>query len=82
MVLSVRVREDLGAMPMKGYAILCHDFFLISYPDYLWGIYLTADMQSVYSTAPAHWAESHLEKEIGHTLLNENKANFLVFISS
>ena len=36
---------------------------LVSYPGYLveGGSYLSAEMQSVYSTAPANWADNYLK---------------------
>ncbi len=49
-MLPLRARVDLGAMAMKGYSTFPkgHSFGGGSYP--------TAEVQSVYPTAPADWA--------------------------
>ena len=61
-IQSLRVREDLGAMVMKGYTIFPETPYsdcLVSYLGHsLGGSYPFAEMESVYSTAPADWTEA------------------------
>ena len=66
-MLQLWARVDLGAMAMKG--VLCipqssstaGTFLsdcLVSYPGHSLGSYPSAEVQSVYSTAPANWART------------------------
>ena len=59
-MLPFQVRVDLGVMPMKGYSGIAKakpSDCLVSYLGYsLEESYLSAEIQSVYSTAPADWA--------------------------
>ena len=68
-VLPLQVWVDQGVMAMKGYStfpeapeLKLHHPKIVLYPGYLFedgvgcGTYLSAEMQPVYSTAPADWA--------------------------
>ena len=66
-MLPLWVRVDERAMAMKEYspfpnalALLDPHDCLVSYPGYLLGegSYLSAEVQLVYSTAPADWANA------------------------
>ena len=61
-MLPLQVRVDRGDMAMKGYSTLTKSppsDCLVSYTGHFLGerSYLFAEMQSVYSTAPANWAQ-------------------------
>ena len=68
-MLPLQARVDLGAMEIKGYSAFpkaqalpeCHhQICLMSYPGHLLGeSYFSAEVQSVYFTAPANWATRH-----------------------
>ena len=83
-MLPCRARVDLGAMPMKGCSIFpkSPSDCLMSYPGHSLGGggYLSAEVQSVYSTTPANWAKHHLNFTIGlfsvifWTLLREGRS--------
>ena len=46
---------------------------LESYPEHLLGeSYLSAEMQSVYTTTTANWAKRHLRKTIGYKSQNND----------
>ena len=59
-VLPLRPRVDLWAMAMKGYSVFPKTpalDYLVSYPGHsLGGSYPSAEVESVYSTAPVDWA--------------------------
>ena len=64
-MLSLRVQVDLGAMAMKEYSAFSRAPGLLSLTIKLFNViswiimgesYLSAEMQSVYSAAPADWA--------------------------
>ena len=67
-VLPCRARVDLRAMAMKRCSVFPkapaslgpHHHCLASYSGHSWGVgsYLSVEVQSVYSTAPADWAIS------------------------
>ena len=67
-MLALWVREDLGAMTMKGYSTFPKALIgaspsdgFVSYPGHLLGeSYTSAEMQSVYSTAPVDWANVYM----------------------
>ena len=74
--LPLWVRVDLGAMAMKGYSAFPEasaSDCLMSYPGHsLEESYPTAEMQLVYSTAPADWAREGFVRLFGlmaHQLL-------------
>ena len=60
-------RVDLVAMAMKGYSAFSKapSDCIVSFLGYsLWGSYLPAETQSVYSIAPANWASRYQVKWI------------------
>ena len=66
-ILPLWVRVDMRAMKLKGYsafskALRQEPHHQVSYPGHLlrWVSYPSAEMQSVYSTAPADWARFDL----------------------
>ena len=70
-VLPRWARVDLGAMAMKGYSVslspqhywdLTIRLFSVISRTLMGGSYPSAEVQSVYSTAPADWAIDILEK--------------------
>ena len=75
-VLPLPVREDLGAMAIKGYSKLLklqyhwgfNIRYLVSYTGHsLEGFYSSNEMQSVYSIALADWAASSKTQQANPT---------------
>ena len=63
-MLPLRARVNLGVMPMKVYSTFAKtllDLQIVLYQirDICGRSYLSAEMQSVYHTAPASWAIDH-----------------------
>ena len=56
-VLSLRARVNLGAIAMKRYSPFLNQMDLCYFLDthWRWGSYPSAEIQSVYFTAPANW---------------------------
>ena len=84
-MLPLRDRVDQGVMAMKGYSSFLkapallephHQIFLMSYPGHLLvvGSYLSAEIHSVYSTAPADWA--CVTEESDNTCIKYNLLRF------
>ena len=65
-VLPLRTRVELEAMAMKGYSAFPKAPALLKPHHHIWtlviggGSYPSAEVQSVYSTAPADWATNNL----------------------
>ena len=78
---------DLGKMAMKGYWTFPQSSIitgtspsdcLASYPEHsLRGSYLSAEVQSVYSTAPADWAQTWALLWMSHLTLSEQPSSNL-----
>ena len=87
-MLPLRATVDLGSMAMKEYsafpkapAVLEHHHqIIVSYPGHSMGFfYSSAEMQSVYSIAPADWAKVSVCKSL---VLYRNIRNVLLCVNN
>ena len=89
-MLPFRGREDLGAMGIPHGSSITGTLpsdCLVSYQDTHWGVgsYPSAEVQSVYSKAPANWAtflEFKVAKLIVQFFYKLKKGNYIVYIMS